>query len=56
MRENQAKRSRVEDVHSAFVAEEKIVKEHAQWWSPVTKAHWDVAKTSPLEGFDTADQ
>ena len=50
----QGKHCRADDLHPAFVADIEVVQEHAQWRDPGTRAHWDVAKASPLDGVDAA--
>ena len=38
---------RVDDLHSAAVADKEVAKEHAQWWDPRLKARWNAADASP---------
>ena len=43
------KRRRVDDLHLAFVAEEKVVAGHAQWRDPRMRGQRNAAKGAPLE-------
>ena len=52
----QKERRRVEDRYSAFVVGEDVAKEHALWWDPEMKAHWDAANAWSPEGVDAADK
>ena len=47
------KRRRLGALHLAFVVEEEIVKQHAQWWGPETKARWHANPASQV-GADAA--
>ena len=51
---SQEKRRRVGDFHLAFVAEEEVVKEHAQWRNPDWKSRLDATQSSVVEGVDAA--
>ena len=48
------KRCGMEDLHSTFVAEKEIVKEHEQWRGPEIKAHWNFNGPSPADKVDAA--
>ena len=38
----------------ACVADEEVVREHAQWWNPDLRASWGATRTSAVEGMDSA--
>ena len=42
------------DLHSAFVVDKEVVKEHAQWRNPSLKARWEAARASATDGMDGA--
>ena len=46
------KHCRVDDLHLAFAVDEEIKGEHAHWWIPGMKAHWNPAIAFPLKGVD----
>ena len=50
----QEQRRPVSDRRAAVVADEKIVKERAQWWDPEMKACWDENQACLVEGAAAA--
>ena len=51
---NQAKRRRVGDPLSAFVAEQEVAKEHAQWRNRDLKSRLNASAASVVGGVDAA--
>ena len=45
-------RRRVGELHPAPPEEREAAKEHAQWWGPEMRTHWDATRAPSLGGAD----